>query len=194
MTLSSLTKRLIVTAVAAVLLSATVFSVSAIPASSPNEVGNVNGDTEVDVNDATYLQKILAGIEAEPENFQGVANAYSDGKVDIKDATAIQLYSAKIIDALPMIPGGVPVVTTPPTEAPTQIPTDEPTEASTQVPTSEPAEAPTDEPTQAPTSEPTEAPTQAPTSEPTESPTQAPTEAGTDENGWGNGIFRPFSL
>ena len=52
----------------------------------------------------------------------------------------------------------------------------EPTEPPTEAPTEAPTEPPTEAPTQAPTEQPTEAPTQAPTEQPTEAPTQAPTE------------------
>ncbi|MBQ8768926.1 MAG: VanW family protein [Oscillospiraceae bacterium] len=64
----------------------------------------------------------------------------------------------------------------PPTEPPTEVPTDAPTEP----PTAAPTDAPTDAPTAAPTDAPTEPPTQAPTEEPTEPVTEAPTDAPTE--------------
>eukprot|EP00588_Corethron_pennatum_P033042 CAMPEP_0194346562 /NCGR_PEP_ID=MMETSP0171-20130528/105500_1 /TAXON_ID=218684 /ORGANISM="Corethron pennatum, Strain L29A3" /LENGTH=633 /DNA_ID=CAMNT_0039113705 /DNA_START=34 /DNA_END=1932 /DNA_ORIENTATION=- len=59
----------------------------------------------------------------------------------------------------------------PPTEAPTESPTD------VKPPTDSPTETPTESPTMAPTESPTTEPTESPTTTPTESPTTTPTES-----------------
>lgn len=180
MILRSLTKKLGAVLTTTALLSVAVFSASAVPT-----VGDINADGNVDVNDATYLQKILADLETAPDDLEVVAQTYADGKIDIKDATAIQLYGAQLIDALPLNPNSQE---TQPTESSSQEAT-EPSSDDTEStqPTQEATEKPTDEATE-PSSDETES------TQPTESSTQSTTQRGTDEEGWNDGIYRPFSL
>jgi hypothetical protein len=52
----------------------------------------MNQDRKVDINDVTFVQKILVQLIKAPENFEEVADVNKDGKVNIRDATYIQLY------------------------------------------------------------------------------------------------------
>ena len=63
-------------------------------------IGDVNGDSKVDVTDATLLQQYLAEMaELSPAQL-AVADTNGDGKIDVTDATAIQNYIAELIDHL----------------------------------------------------------------------------------------------
>lgn len=55
--------------------------------------GNVTDDTEINIKDATAIQKHLAGI-ADIEKKYIYADANGDGKININDATTIQKYVA----------------------------------------------------------------------------------------------------
>ncbi len=57
--------------------------------------GDANGDDEINVKDATAIQKAVAGIsKIEDSLLLKCANVNMDSKVDIKDATFIQKYMA----------------------------------------------------------------------------------------------------
>lgn len=58
--------------------------------------GDINADKNVNVKDATIIQKYAAKIFNLRENELLCADVNSDGKVNVKDATAIQKYIAKI--------------------------------------------------------------------------------------------------
>lgn len=53
---------------------------------------DVNKDGKVNVNDVTYIQKVLAQIIETPENFGAYGDVNNDSKVNIWDATYIQRY------------------------------------------------------------------------------------------------------
>ena len=55
---------------------------------------DLNRDGVENIIDATYLQKILANLEARPDDFDTYADLDGDGLVDIKDATRIRMYLA----------------------------------------------------------------------------------------------------
>lgn len=67
-------------------------------------LGDMDGNGKVNIKDATYLQKALAGIVEMPKitvDFQDfrdfdVTDFNNDGKLNIRDATAIQKHIAKI--------------------------------------------------------------------------------------------------
>ena len=63
-------------------------------------LGDVNGDGEVNIIDATAIQRHIAGTAVLEGDSLRAADANGDGTVDIDDVTAIQKYVAKIIDAL----------------------------------------------------------------------------------------------
>ena len=56
---------------------------------------DINSDGKVDVNDATYIQHVVAGSAEKPDNFDSKADFNKDGKVDVTDITAYQIYLAK---------------------------------------------------------------------------------------------------
>ena len=58
-------------------------------------LGDCDGDGKVDVNDATYIQHVVAGSAEKPDNFDSKADFNKDGKVDVTDITAYQIYLAK---------------------------------------------------------------------------------------------------
>lgn len=93
-------KRLLVTAVSALILASS-FSIAAF-ADAKVLVGDVNGDGQVNIKDATYIQKVVAKLREEPENYLLTADVNSDNNVSVKDATVIQLYLAGFYDSLPI--------------------------------------------------------------------------------------------
>lgn len=56
---------------------------------------DINSDGKVDVNDATYIQQVVAGSAEKPDNFDSKADFNKDGKVDVTDITAYQIYLAE---------------------------------------------------------------------------------------------------
>lgn len=62
-------------------------------------LGDSNLDGDVNVKDATAIQKYLASIVQLSEDAQVCADAESDGTVNIKDATIIQKFAASLLPA-----------------------------------------------------------------------------------------------
>lgn len=62
---------------------------------TPYTMGDVNLDGEVDINDATLIQKAAAKFESLSELQTKLADVSGDGGVTVKDATFIQKYIAK---------------------------------------------------------------------------------------------------
>ena len=60
------------------------------------KLGDVNGDSKVNVKDATMIQKSAASIITLSNEQSKAADVNKDGKVNVTDATAIQKYSAGI--------------------------------------------------------------------------------------------------
>ncbi len=58
-------------------------------------LGDVDGNEEVDVKDATWIQRLVAGIEIPFTVDDKYADIDGDGEVNIMDATAIQYYLIK---------------------------------------------------------------------------------------------------
>ena len=61
---------------------------------SLNYIGDSNEDGEVNIKDATMIQKHVACIENLTQMGEILADVNVDGNVNIKDATAIQKYVA----------------------------------------------------------------------------------------------------
>ena len=61
-------------------------------------VGDVSGDSRVDVTDATLVQMFAAEFTELNATQQKAADTNHDGKVDVTDATMIQMYAAEVID------------------------------------------------------------------------------------------------
>ena len=59
--------------------------------------GDVNGDSKVDITDATLVQQFAAELIELDENQKKAADTNKDGKVDITDATLIQKFVAELI-------------------------------------------------------------------------------------------------
>ena len=59
--------------------------------------GDVNGDSKVDITDATLVQQFAAELIELDENQKKAADTNKDGKVDIGDATLIQKFVAELI-------------------------------------------------------------------------------------------------
>lgn len=62
--------------------------------------GDVNGDGEISVVDATELQKYLVGLSSLSVDQLAVADANGDGKISIIDATEIQKYLVGLVSSL----------------------------------------------------------------------------------------------
>ena len=74
--------------------------VLAVPNTIEHLIGDVNGDGEVAVMDATIIQQHLAGIKHLSEDSLKMADVDQDGEVAVMDATKIQRFLAKLIDNL----------------------------------------------------------------------------------------------
>ena len=103
--------------VMSVLLIAAVLMLAGTAAAAEEIVlGDVDGDENVTVMDASFIQRRLAGMN-DCDNFsEPAADVDGNGVIEIIDATYIQRYSATIETPYPI---GVK-----PTEPPTQRPTD----------------------------------------------------------------------
>lgn len=72
------------------------------PSEDTKILGDVNGDSKVNVKDATMIQKAVAKIIKLTEKEDLRADVNADSKINIKDATAIQKFVAKIDTGLPI--------------------------------------------------------------------------------------------
>ena len=63
-------------------------------------IGDVDGDGEVSIMDATAIQLHIAAVVLIEEDKLSAADADRDGEISIMDATQIQLFVAQIIDSL----------------------------------------------------------------------------------------------
>ena len=103
--------------------------------------GDANGDGEVDILDATHIQRWLVGLDSSPSGIiEVLGDADGDGETTVLDATVIQRYLAGFQNVHRVnrvvywaAPTETPVVN--PTEAPTQAPTEAPTDAPIEQPT-----------------------------------------------------------
>ncbi|MBQ3265259.1 MAG: dockerin type I repeat-containing protein [Ruminococcus sp.] len=117
---------------------------------APNEsgsykLGDVDGDGQVTMIDATIIQRVLAHLLNDDDGmYTKRGDVDGDGKLTAADVTWIQRWLAHM-----STPYAVGEVITP-TEPETLEPTEEPTEAPvvTEAPTDAPTEAPTVAPTQ----------------------------------------------
>ena len=63
-------------------------------------IGDVNGDGDVTIDDATMIQKAIAELIELDDTQKKAADANADGQITIDDATMIQKYIAELIDHL----------------------------------------------------------------------------------------------
>ena len=63
-------------------------------------IGDINQDGNVDIKDATLIQKYLAKIVDFNDEQLATADTNGDGSVSIADATQIQRYLAQLIPSL----------------------------------------------------------------------------------------------
>lgn len=63
-------------------------------------IGDVNMDGEININDATMIQKYLAELVTFTPEQQIAADTNGDGDVNINDVTMVQKYIAELIDRL----------------------------------------------------------------------------------------------
>ena len=77
------------------------FSIDSIVA-EPNalSLGDVNGDGEITILDATCIQKYIVQLEDFTDKQKEVADVNGDGTIDIMDSTQIQKYIVQLIDTL----------------------------------------------------------------------------------------------
>lgn len=91
--------------------------------------GDVDGDDDVTIIDASMIQRFLAGIADPDESAQKRGDVDADDDLTILDVAMIQRYLAGVISQFPsgeFLPTQAPTIA--PTEAPTQAPTQAPTE------------------------------------------------------------------
>lgn len=67
-----------------------------VPVTGDALYGDVNGDKNISVKDATAIQKHVAKLETIPAERQPLADVTGDNNISVKDATAIQKYVAKL--------------------------------------------------------------------------------------------------
>ena len=61
-------------------------------------IGDADGNGELNVNDATFIQRLLVGLETDENGMiAAIADFNGDGKVSIRDVTLIQMHAAGII-------------------------------------------------------------------------------------------------
>ena len=80
-------------------------SVSSVPDSTTGKVilyGDANLDQVLSINDATCIQRYLAGLGSLNAIQQRAADVSGEGSVDITDSTLIQRRLANIIDHFPV--------------------------------------------------------------------------------------------
>ena len=63
----------------------------------PRKMGDVSGDGNIDVSDATLVQMIAAETIVPSDEQRAAADVNKDGSVDVTDATLIQMYAAEVI-------------------------------------------------------------------------------------------------
>lgn len=61
-------------------------------------IGDVNGDGEIDITDATMIQKALAELIQLTDEQKIAADTTGDGNITIDDVTMVQKYVAEMID------------------------------------------------------------------------------------------------
>lgn len=64
------------------------------------EIGDVNLNGKININDVTSIQMYLAELEEFTDEQLAVADVNGDGEVDINDATYLQMYLADLVDKL----------------------------------------------------------------------------------------------
>lgn len=111
-------KRIIAAIIAAIALISVCAASFAVNAVENQKIGDVDGNGEIDINDATTIQKVLAKLTENPENYDTVADVNSDGIVNVRDVTVIQKYLAKYYNELPYTEGETEPVTTAPVTQP----------------------------------------------------------------------------
>ena len=116
-----MTKRIISVILTAAMLLTLAVSVSVFGAAEL--LGDVDGDGEISILDATEIQRHLASIKTLTAAEQRRGMVYDGEELSILDATAIQRWLAGIIDRFPV----EDITPTEPTQAPTE-PTQAPTE------------------------------------------------------------------
>lgn len=65
-----------------------------------HKIGDVDGDSNVEIKDTTMLQKYLAGLVSFSDEQLALADTNGDGSVTVLDATQIQKYLANLITEL----------------------------------------------------------------------------------------------
>jgi len=144
-------------------------------------IGDTNGDSKVNIKDATLIQKYIAKMDTEAEIIPEIADCDKDLKINIKDVTLIQKYLAKYdtrnvgeelvrytVVTLPVPATSVAATVDEPQPTAEKVTTEAPTEATeAPVTTTLPTEPQT---TVEPTT--TEAPTEVITTTPTEPTTE----------------------
>lgn len=169
-------KRFIAAVIAAVTIVSAFSATFAVNAVENQKIGDVNGDSRININDATTIQKVIAKLIEAPENYNEIADVNLDNEVNIKDVTVIQKYLAKIYNELPYKTDETEPATVNPTSA------QETTEPKASEQPTDPESTTAPDGTQPTTVQP--ATTQPITTEPSTQPE-------TDEEGWGHKIYQP---
>ncbi len=71
------------------------FTLSYVRKGAPEIKGDTNGDYVVNIKDATYIQKAIAGLV---DLDLSVGDLDGNGVIDINDVTLLQKYLAKLVD------------------------------------------------------------------------------------------------
>ena len=76
------------------------FSVYIVAEPNALSLGDVNGDGEINILDATCIQKYIVQLEDFTDKQKEVADVNGDGTINIMDSTQIQKYIVQLIDTL----------------------------------------------------------------------------------------------
>ncbi|MCI6653504.1 MAG: dockerin type I domain-containing protein, partial [Ruminococcus sp.] len=63
-------------------------------------IGDVNGDGQVNIRDASQIQKYILGVVEFDDEQLAVADTNGDGEINIRDATQIQKFLLGLIPSL----------------------------------------------------------------------------------------------
>ena len=97
-------KRLITIAVSLIAVLTIIFSaaVSVNAADKTYIYGDADGNGTVNINDVTFIQKVLVDAATPGEDYNISSDVNYDLKVTIRDASVIQMYLAGIITKFPV--------------------------------------------------------------------------------------------
>ncbi len=105
-------KKAFILALAVVITAVTVISLFPVSSAQGDGylLGDANGDGKINVNDITFIQRLLCGVEEDPDGSAAKRGDVDGNGLDINDVTFLQGY---IVEYAVVFPIGTPVTTAP---------------------------------------------------------------------------------